>query len=342
MEIPNSEHSTLARIAAMMCRTLESYHCDGKALLIQAGLEPELLTSPDARYPEAKMQEFWRLAVATTRDECFGLRVAETLHPSALHGLGFSWLASHTLRDAFERVIRYARIVSTAIDVQVEEQGDTISINSSETLYQGHSVPASLDSEPAGFLQMCRITAGTDIAPSRVALTRPEPANCVHEFYRFFAAPVQFDAPQTALVFDRELLEQPLPYANPELARINDQTVIDYLARFDRGNVVMRVRAEIIEQLPSGLPSQESIAGTLHMSLRNLQRRLQEKDTSYKELLDSVRQDLATQYLKTSHRSIGEIGYLLGFSEPTNFARAFKRWVGMTPQEYRLQKVSQG
>ena len=126
MDIPDTEHSTLARIAAMLVRTLEGYGCDGTALLIRAGLDPELLTDPDARYPETNMQQFWRLAVDTTGDECFGLRVAATLHPSALHGLGFSWMASHTLHDAFERVIRYARIVSTSIDVQVEEADDSI------------------------------------------------------------------------------------------------------------------------------------------------------------------------------------------------------------------------
>ncbi len=333
----DAEHSTLARIAALMCATLEQYGIDGKALLEESGLDPRHLTAPDARYPEASMQEFWRLAVAATGDECFGLKMAQGLQPSALHGLGFSWLASHTLRDAFERVVRYARIVSTAIGVHIEDAGDTVIIASA--VREGAEVPASVDSEPAGFLQMCRVTAGADIVPQRVLLTRPEPLGCAKEFYRFFGAPVEFGAERTALFFDKALLDRPLPYSNPELTRINDQTVIDYLARFDRDNIIMRVRSEIIEQLPSGPPSQEKVASSLHMSLRNLQRRLQEEETSYKGVLDSVRQDLATQYLDTSHRSIGEIGYLLGFSEPGNFARAFKRWIGVTPQEYRGQKT---
>jgi len=335
----DTEHSTLARIAALMCQTLRQYGIDGKALLVESGLDPKPLADPDARYPEVKMQRFWRLAVATTGDECFGLRMAEGLQPSALHGLGFSWLASHTLRDAFERVVRYARIVSTAIDVHIEEQAGSVRVASAEWTLPEPEVPASVDSEPAGFLQMCRITAGTDIVRLRVLLARPEPPACSERFYRFFGAPVEFGAQRTALFFEKELLEQPLPYANPELTRINDQTVIDYLARFDRNNIAMRVRAEIIEQLPSGPPSQEKVASSVHMSLRNLQRRLQEEETTYKGLLDSVRQDLAMQYLETSHRSIGEIGYLLGFSEPGNFARAFKRWVGMTPQAYRGQKT---
>ena len=109
---------------------------------------------------------------------------------------------------------------------------------------------------------------------------------------------------------------------------MNDQTVIDYLARFDRENITMQVRSKIIEQLPEGRPSQGDIAVKLNTSLRSLQRRLRDQDTSFKELLSNTQQELALSYIRDSSRSIGEITYLLGFSEPSNFTRAFKRWTG--------------
>ena len=126
-----------------------------------------------------------------------------------------------------------------------------------------------------------------------------------------------------------------LASANPELARINDQVVVDYLARFDRDSIAMQVRSKIIHQLPDGIPSQEAIADTLHVSLRSLQRRLKEEDTSFRDLLEETRQQLARQYLRDGRRSIGEITYLLGFTEPSNFTRAFKRWTGKSPAQYR-------
>jgi AraC-like DNA-binding protein len=91
----------------------------------------------------------------------------------------------------------------------------------------------------------------------------------------------------------------------------------------------------LITWLHDGIPKQESIADTLHISLRSLQRRLREEETSFKGLLEDTRQALAQQYLRENHRSIGEITYLLGFSEPSNFTRAFKRWTGQTPAEFR-------
>ena len=98
-----------------------------------------------------------------------------------------------------------------------------------------------------------------------------------------------------------------------------------------------QIRAIIIEWLPSGTPTQEKIASDVHLSPRSLQRKLSELGTSYKVLLDDIRKDLAQHYLRESDRSIGEVTYLLGFSEPSNFARSFKRWTGVTPQEYQQQ-----
>ena len=186
----------------------------------------------------------------------------------------------------------------------------------------------------AVFLRMCQITTGEALLPVHVSLQRPRP-DCEAEFVRVFGASIDYDRPDNRLRFDNAVLNRPLTTANPELARINDQTVVDYLARFDRASIAMQVRAKIIEQLPDGMPKQEHIADTLHVSLRSLQRRLKEEETSFKDLLEDTRQSLAEQYLREHHRSIGEITYLLGFSEPSNFTRAFKRWTGKTPVEYR-------
>jgi len=138
------------------------------------------------------------------------------------------------------------------------------------------------------------------------------------------------------LSFDATLANTPLSTAHPELARLNDQTVIDYLARYERNNLAMQVRAKIIEGLPDGRPSQEDIAETLNTSLRSLQRRLRDEDTTFKDLLNETQQELALQYMRDTSRSIGEVTYLLGFSEPSNFTRAFKRWTGKSPGESQL------
>ena len=97
----------------------------------------------------------------------------------------------------------------------------------------------------------------------------------------------------------------------------------------------IQVKTKLIQELPSGHICEENIAEDLYMSQRSLQRRLREEGTTYKELLNETRRDLAAQYIKVSGVSINEITYLLGFSEPSNFSRAFKRWTGVSPSEYR-------
>ncbi|MEE9265906.1 MAG: helix-turn-helix transcriptional regulator, partial [Gammaproteobacteria bacterium] len=106
---------------------------------------------------------------------------------------------------------------------------------------------------------------------------------------------------------------------------------------FDRSSAAMQVRARLTEQLSSGHATQNSVADALHMSLRTLQRRLNDEGTSYKGLLDETRRELAAHYMAETHRSINEITYLLGFSEPSNFSRAFRRWTGKSPSAYRAQ-----
>jgi AraC-like DNA-binding protein len=126
-----------------------------------------------------------------------------------------------------------------------------------------------------------------------------------------------------------------LPTANTDLARVNEEIVASYLEQIEHGTVSKRVRTRLIEQLPSGHVSQESIASSLFMSTRTLQRKLQEENTSYKELLTETRHELAMRYMASSSSPVSEVAYLLGFSEVGNFTRAFKRWTGMAPTEFR-------
>lgn len=334
MTTSRTGYSTLGSVAGLIVQTLRNYDCNADPLLEKAGIDLRQNQGGDTRYPVEKMQQLWRLAVEASGDPCFGFVAGEQLQPAALHGLGFSWLASDTLRDALERLVRFSRLISTAANIQLESSRDGAELLLMPPADVKEFVHTALDAGLAGFMHMCRITAGDNINPSQVMLNRSKP-NCANKIEAFFRCPVKYNADCYALCFSKQLLDTPLINANPELARINDQAVIDYLARFDRDSITMQVRSSIIERLHDGTPNQETIADSLHVSLRSLQRMLNREDTNYKTLLESTRQELALHYIRETHRSLGEITYLLGFSEPSNFTRAFKRWTGKTPAEYR-------
>jgi len=324
----------MGSVAALIAQTLRSYDCDPRPLFDKAGLDISLLSNPDTRYPGNRVQQLWHLAVASSGDDCFGFVAGKQVQPVVLHGLGFSWLASDTLRDALTRLVRYSRLISTAANMQLQDTGTCLDLVILPPTGAQNISYASQDAGMTGFLRMCRLTAGEDVDPSLVSLKRPRP-ECDAQLQAYFRAPIAYDADANTLSFAQTLVDTVLTNANAELARINDQVVVDYLARFDHDSLTMQVRSKIIERLHDGTPNQETIAQSLNVSLRSLQRKLNNEDTNYKTLLESTRRELALHYIRETHRSLGEITYLLGFSEPSNFTRAFKRWTGVSPVSYR-------
>jgi len=335
MAILHAEVTTLGSVAALLAQALRSRDLDPAPLFAAAGIDLQDAMIPGARIPTTRMQKLWRLAVKATADPCLGLFTARHFQPAALHGLGFAWLASDTLHDALDRLVRYSRFINTATDFRLEKTAGTVDlvIRISRDDWPNFSFAAA-DLAMAAFLRMCQITAGNAVMPLRVSLQRPVPP-CAKEFLAVFGPHIRYGAPDNRLCFERSLVDAPLSMANPELARLNDRTVIEYLARCDSASITMQVRSRIIELLPDGRPSQEAIAASLHLSLRSLQRKLQNENTSFTTLLNDTQQQLAMQYIRESHRSIGEITYLLGYAEPGSFTRAFRRWTGKSPLQYR-------
>ena len=126
-----------------------------------------------------------------------------------------------------------------------------------------------------------------------------------------------------------------MPGSHPQLAELNDQIMINYLAKLDQDHITQKAKATIVDQLPSGSVTDETVARSLHMSSRKLQRQLKREGTTFNTLLNKVRQDLAQKYLREEDTSMTEIAFLLGFSESSAFSRAFRRWMGVSPTTFR-------
>lgn len=287
---------------------------------------------PGDRISTHILQKVWRIAREKSADDYFGIAYAELIQPASLCGLGLAWITSDTLKDSIKRLVRFQHSITTSGDFIFNELDDCYQIILQSKLK--HPVDVSIDASVATLFQMCRITYGPGLKVIRVCISHPEPES-FEKFNEFFGVKVEFDAPDTQIFFSKNSFERKLASSNPDLARMNDQVVIEYLKQFDKKNLSMQVRAHIIEELNNGVPHQEKIASDLNMSLRNLQRKLKQEGSSFKIILDETRSELSKQYLRGSNRSIIEVGFLLGFSEPSNFARAFRRWTGYSPLEYR-------
>lgn len=332
------DYTTIASWPLMIWRTLDEAGHDPRPLFVAAGVDPALLQQPGARYPMARLRQVWNEAARVADTPCLGLATARHWHPTTMHALGIAWFASPSLLEGFERFVRYGTLVSTGIVSELVRNrgGYTYTVRNLDTPTEppAEAVHAAV----AVIVRMCRMSLSEGFAPRRVRLPGVKTA-CDRSLRDYLACHVDYGGEGLSLEMTTADLERQLPTANLELLAGADRMVADYLAALDHDDVLTRARAEILRQLPSGGIGEASVAEALHISLRTFQRRLRESGVSYRDLLEEVRQDLALKYIANPRLSITEISYLLGFSEPSSFARTFRRWTGHSPSRQREEGI---
>ncbi|WP_339544831.1 AraC family transcriptional regulator [Pseudomonas sp. RA_35y_Pfl2_P32] len=328
------EPTSLASWTRALRKQLEALGFDSDVLCRQAGLDPQLMDDPNARYPLSATTRLWELAVQASGDPAIGLRVSRFVSPTTFHALGYALVASGSLREVFERIVRYHQVVSDALELHLNRAEDRYCFTLKVPTGSPAPAPEALDAFAAIYVRTCRNRLGREYAPLAVYLRRAEPAD-PHPWHKVFRAPVHFAAEEDRLEFSLEDFDSHLDDANPELAEHNETVLKRTLAQLKPLTWERKVRDAIEEQLPEGEPSAERIAQALHLSLRSLQRHLADEGCRFDTLLNESRENLALLHLRDPQCSLSEISYLLGFADTSSFSRAFKRWTGMTPGQFR-------
>jgi AraC-like DNA-binding protein len=327
--------TSLAATARPLWRLLEHYKVDAEFVFREAGLDPELMDQPRARYRAEGQTEAWRKAAELIEDPYFGLKTGQFWIPADFHALGCAFLTSSTLSTALHRLARYVSVVSDVVEVDIGEDADNVSVilRPDANLYAIPCAPQE-DGGWAVILAMCRTAYGQALDPVQVRVRHGVPT-CVADYSRLFRCPVVFDAPESSILFSRSDAIRPLPSRNRELAQANDKILSDFLGTLRKDDIITRVKMAITDELASGAPTDDRIAQSLFMSCRTLSRKLNARGTNYSQLLEAVRRELAERYIADPALTIGEIAFLLGFSEQSAFSRAFRRWTGQPPSAAR-------
>lgn len=327
-----ADATTIGSYALAIARALEANGVESTAVFRSIGMELELNNDPMRRLPVETITRLYRHCVEITKNPYFGLSVARFIHISNFHSLGYALAASATLMDYCKRLERYFRIVSQSARIAVSEADGQVFLRFSYLL------EISDETEDAffGFLVLSmRLLYRPDINPIRVEFHRPMPSGGAAPFEKLMRSPVSFGHEDGLLVFDQADMLHPLDGSCPDLAQVNDSIAINYLARLDKHDLVTRVRQKVIELLPDGECTRERVASALCMSPSTLQQKLAQRDTSFQQLLNDTRMELACSYVLQPERTVTEITFLLGFTNTSNFTRAFKRWTGRSPTDYR-------
>lgn len=328
------ETRVTGRIGLLAWQLLEASGIDPAPHFAQWGLTKADLEDKDSRISYALSDVIWREAQALIDDPCAGLLTARFWHPSTFGVLGYAMLASSTLRRALERLIRYQRMVAEESRVSLTETPNGLVVRNDNPRHQSGEFPLLVDVALTFWLAMLRFNYGERLIPVEVNLMRPRPG-CADRYVDFFRCPVNFSARENSLVLPHAALDELLPSRDRDMAMLHDKVMQQYLARQERDEWINKVREQIIANLPEGRAEKEEIASALHMSSSTLLRRLKEKGTSFADLVNETRKDLALDYLGDDSISLIEISYLLGFADSSTFSRAFRRWTGQTPSAVR-------
>ncbi len=325
-----------ARLAHLVLALARAHGADADALAKDVGFDPAQPLTADSRIPLELEERMWAEAARRTGDPLFGLHGGMRYQPGAFDVFDYVCRAASNLRGAIERVVRYNRLLHDVAEFSLEENGDKAIVRHRFRAGIPGPTPHAADFTAASSVAAVRLWTGMAIRARRVALPHAAPDDRT-EYETFFGTKrLDFDAPNIEIELDRPHLDLPLAASDPGLCSVLERHADLLLAALpELGGFDTRFRELLAAELRGGTPTADAIAAKLHMSTRTLHRRLADSGTSFGDELEALRKGLAMRYLEDLRVSIGEVAFLLGYSEPRAFHRAFKAWTGQTPGTWR-------
>lgn len=301
-------------------------------VLRRARLPEDLFSRAEVSLSTQEYFRFWDSLEAEIGDALFPLRVVEMVTTESFLPPLFAALCSPNLTVAAERIAQYKRLIAPMALI-VAMKRDALALTF-KWLDAAAPPPKSLVAAELAFIvRLARIATREEIRPLKVVTANPpEPASA---YRRFFGAIVE-RGKEHALVFAKADAERPFLTASESMWKTFEPELRKRLAELDASATTReRVRASLLELLPSGQASMPAVAHRLAISTRTLQRRLGAENTSFQEILKRTREHLARHYLSKTALAASEIAFLLGFEDSNSFFRAFQDWTGNTPDRVR-------
>jgi AraC-like DNA-binding protein len=304
---------------------------DTPALLMSCGLQSADLTDPDGLVPYSACGDFFRRACEIRRMANLGVRLAAVTPTGAFPLLDYLALTSDDVGQAFTRVARYFRLANAPLLIDVCEEDEPVALR-----YLTIDPNDRFSVEYSATLHVLRVQEETD------GRARPEFVNLKHVpddlagMEAIVQCPVRTSASWAGLAFSREAWRQPLKRPDAVLRSVLEQHADHEMSRLPAADgIPLDVRRAIASRVARGGARLETVARDLAVSPRTLQRRLAAAGSSFDALVDDAAREIAEKQLRESSLSLAEIAYLVGYSEPASFHRAFKRWTGTTPHAFR-------
>lgn len=331
-------NETTVRVGTILAipEVLRRLGADPAKLLSEVGLELKLFDNPDNRISHAARGRLVSHCVAKTGCLHFGLLLGQQ---AGLHSVGLVGLLAKYSPDAgtaLRSLVRFFHLHNRGVAVELAVDGDRATLSYGAWQMNVEAADQIGDGAVAAMLNIMRGLCGPDWAPveARFAHRRPED---VEPYRRFFNAPLRFDAERYGLVFATRWLSRPLPDVDHELLRLLQQQ-IDALEARHGEDFPAQVRSVLRSALLTNAAGAGSVAALFSMHSRTLNRHLNAFGTSFRELVDESRFEIARQMLEDSAMDVSQIAGMLDYADASAFTRAFRRWSGTTPTQWRSER----
>jgi AraC-like DNA-binding protein len=313
---------------------MEELGVESVKVLAETGLSKDMLQDPQALLSyEQELQVFSNAATLSPVPD-LGIRLGQRYHIYHHGTYGYAIQTSANFDQALRLTCRYSRLTGADYDLNLNVEDDCYRIVVKESLpligfhrltmeelvFSSHNSFSEILSTQFRFKQI-----NFDFAKNE----------CAQQYSELLQCPVLFDQPETELIIDHQLGELPLKAWDPQTSKLCAEQCEKLLQRLKIGEAFADLVREVLIQLPCDQRSAEMVAEHMHVSTRHLRRKLSDESTTFQKVLDEMRCELAKDYLSHTQLPLDEVAQLLGFSETTNFRRAFKKWMTVSPTQYR-------
>lgn len=312
------------------------------------GTDPEILIHESNCNPDKfdvlnkniSLDDYMKLEVTAERilnDELMGFHQGQSIIPNTWSIIGHIMMNCNNLFFAFSKANKYSDILGNAIDSNIRVEGQLVYVEFTSLYENQYAMDQCFMSAITGVIAMSRKLTMQKLLPVEVRLKIPSPES-INELENYFGCPIKYNQSQYCIVFETEFFLTPIVGNNPYLAEYFEEVAEKILMSIDiRNQISHKVCRILIENLSEQEINLNKIARSLGFSTRKLQLSLQNEGTSYKSLLQNIRESLSKKYIDEGY-TIEEISFMLGFKDHSAFRKAFKEWFGYTPKEYRQKK----
>jgi len=313
-------------------------------LMKQKGFDPELVLA-NTQLTEQIMQQNTRIspmqyhtvvenALALSQDPLLGIKHGQGLNIASHGFLGFAAMAADDLNQALSLAIRYARTRTLLADIRFHKEDDSAIVQINRLASMPSTFPFVVENIISSFISVARYLMNQQDEMSAIVKLNYSPQVPASEYESLLGVPVLFDQPHNQVCFPEYLLEVPVSTANATSRGLAESECEKLLIELDQGqDLVIQIRNQLEKM--KAFPTLPNMAAAMNSSPRTINRQLAQLNTTYQHILDEVRREKAIDLLTYSNINVEQIASQLGYNDPSNFGRAFRRWLGKSPRAFR-------